>query len=123
MASGNIALPEEPNLILSKGANNRVENSTVMEKHEISFLPVVGVDEMRRDTRPLEVVDDISDLGEIIDDRPVPEVESPHGRRMDLEGELCRDGIPPAHGQDLDIVVLDGWQLVGRQLSALRDQA
>lgn len=38
-----VTLPEYPDLMLTKRANNRVHNSVVVEQNQVSLLPVMGV--------------------------------------------------------------------------------
>jgi hypothetical protein len=79
----------------------------VVEQHQIALLPVVRVHELRADGWPLQVVHDPSDLGEIVDDRAIFEVDLPNGRWVHLERELAGHGVAPQHGQDLDLGGVD----------------
>lgn len=97
MASSNIALPEQSDFILSKSANNRVKNTTVVEKDKVTLLPVLGVDILGRDARSLNLVNHLSDSLEIIDDGAISEVQLANSRRVNLNGELASEWVLPCH--------------------------
>lgn len=46
-------------------------------------------------------------------------MELAHGRGVDLQGQVAGGRVAPAHGQDLDLVFLNGRELIERELEAL----
>jgi hypothetical protein len=118
-----VTLPEESLLGRSKSSNDRVQSSTVVEQDEIAFLPIMRVDILWRDGRPLNVVHNLANPLKIVDDGSICQVQFPDGRRVDLDREFASDRVPPAHGQDLNLLHLN-WREIGHwDLKAVRNHA
>ncbi|KKA19164.1 hypothetical protein T310_6879, partial [Rasamsonia emersonii CBS 393.64] len=118
-----ITLPHEPHLTLRKRSYNTVQHTMVIKQHQIALFPLMRVDILRADSRPLQAVHDLTHLRQIVDDASVLQVDASYGRRVDLQRQLARDGVLPCHGQDLDLVRVDGWELCLGQLAAFGVQA
>lgn len=101
---GQVALPEKPDLAVAERADNGMDESLVVEEDEVAFFPVVGVHVLRRDGRPLELVDNVADAGQVVDHRSILEVDFAHHGRMDLQCVLVREGILPDHRENLDVL-------------------
>lgn len=123
LTSCNVALPEQTNLILSKCPDHGVDQPPVVEEHKVSLLPVVGIHQLGSDAWALKLVHTLTNLLEVIDDCAIGEVKLADGRGVDLECQLPRHGVAPAHGEDLNLVLLDSWQILEGDFHSLRDQA
>lgn len=110
--------PEDKGNVVQKG-----QTYMVVENGEIALLPVQRIDELGRDTRPLQPVHNLPDLAQILNHGPVGQMQFLNGRGVYLQRQLPRDGVPPRHGQDLDLVLLNGRQLGVRQLLAFGHHA
>lgn len=122
LARSEIALAEQSNLVLSKSTDNAVRNTSVVEQNQIALLPIMGVDQSRRDTRSLKPVHDFPDFLQIVDHGPVFEMDLADGGGMDLQRQSARDRVLPSHGQDLDLLLLNRRELGVGELQVLRDQ-
>ncbi|CAG9936837.1 unnamed protein product [Clonostachys rosea f. rosea IK726] len=112
-----------PDLVLCKGTDDRVDQTSVVEDDEIAFLPVVGVYPLGSNARSLQTVDSLANLGQVINDGAIGQMKPPHSRRVDLKVQLPRHGVAPAHGEDLDGLGVDGREVGLGELLALRDEA
>lgn len=112
MTSSNITLSKQPDFILCKSANDRVQNTAVVEENEVTLLPVLCVDVFWRNARSLDLMHHLAHSFQIIDDGAVGEMQLANGRGVDLNGQLAGDGVLPCHGEDLNLVLLDWWELV-----------
>ena len=65
MRSCNIALTEESHFVLCKSTDNAVQNSAVVEKDEIAFLPVVCIDVLWCNGWSLNIMYNLANLGEV----------------------------------------------------------
>lgn len=111
-APRHVTLPHEPLLVGSEGADDAMEDASVVEQHKVALAPVVGVDEARGNGGPLQAMHDAAHLGQVVDDRAGAEMDLADSGRVDLECELARDRVLPAHGKDLDLGRVD-WGKVG----------
>lgn len=100
-----------------------MQHPAVVEDDQVALLPVVRVHVAGRDAGPLQAVHDLADLGQVVDDGAVGEVQPADGRGVDLEGELARDWVLPAEGEDLDGGGVDGGEVAGEELFGLGDDA
>ena len=100
-----------------------MQHPLIIKQHHVSFLPIVRVHEPRRDPRPLQPVHNLPDGLEIVDDVPVCEVDFADGAGVDLQGQLARDGVPPRHGEDLDLLGVDGRELGGGEFAGVGVEA
>lgn len=123
LRSRHVALPEDPDLLGQEAASNRVQDASVVEDSKVSLLPVNRVDKLRRNAWTLQAVNSIPDFLEVIDDGAILENELLHRAGVNLESELSGDGVAPAHGQDLDLGLVDGRELGGVELETLGDHA
>lgn len=63
-----ITLVEHPQLIRLESAHNRVKQPPIMEDNQITFFPVLGVDQPGGDARSLDLVEDLTDSLKIVND-------------------------------------------------------
>ena len=107
LTGSQIALPEQSDLILPKCANNTMQNTLIVEQHQISFFPVMGVHELRADAWPLQIMHNPPHFLKIVDDFAIRQMDLSHCTGMHLQRPLTRQRISPAHGQDSDFALLD----------------
>lgn len=100
-----------------------MDQASVVEHDKVTLLPIVRVDHLGTNARPLKVVDHLAHLLKIVDDSAVGKMQLADGGRMDLKSQATSDWVAPAHGQDLDLLLLDGWQAVERNFFALGHKA
>lgn len=110
LARRQIALPEDPHFLGQERASHAVQHTMVVEDGEIALLPINSVDEFGGNTRSLHPVHDLPYLLEIVDDGAVGQVQLLDGRGVDLQRQFARHRVLPGHGQDFDLVFLDGWE-------------
>lgn len=63
-----VTLVEHPQLIRLKSAHNRVKQPPIMENDQITFFPILGVDQPGGDARSLDLVEDLTDSLKIVND-------------------------------------------------------
>ena len=123
VAGCNVALAEETDLLGGKRTDNRVDDTAVVEEDKVTLLPVVGVHKLGGNAGALQAVNGLAHLGQIVDDSAVSQMQATDSAGVHLQGQLASHRVAPAHGQDLDLLLLNGRQLVGSQLAALGDHA
>ncbi len=123
LTGSQIALPEQPDLILPKGANNTMQHTLIVEQHQISLFPIVRIHQLRTDTRSLQIMHNPPDFLKIIDDAAIRQMDLSHCTGIHLQRPLSRQRVSPAHGQNGDFALVDLWQLGVRQLGPFREEA
>lgn len=99
-----------------------MQHPSVVEEDQVTFLPIMCVDLVWSNTRPLQPIYGLPHLLQVVHHRPVLQVQLPDSRRVHLQSQLPGDRVPPAHGQDLDLVLLDLGELVQRDLLVFAHQ-
>ena len=100
-----------------------MQYSLVIKQHHVAFLPIVRIHQPRRNPRPLQPVHNLPDRLEIVNDVAICEVDPADGAGVDLQGQLARDGVLPRHGEDLDLLGVDGREVGGAQLAGVGVEA
>lgn len=100
-----------------------MNQTSVVEDDEIALLPVVCVHQLGCDAGPLQAIDDLAHLLQVVNDFAAAQVQLADCRRVDLQRQAVVLRVAPAHGQDLDLVLLYFGELVQRHFFALRDEA
>lgn len=67
-------------------------------------------------------MDDFSHFFEVVNDAPISQDEFLNRRRMDLQCQSPRYGVPPDHRQSFDFLLLDGREVGGRELEVLGNE-
>lgn len=123
VTSRNIALPKQPHLVLRKSPHHTVYDAPIMEEHQVTLLPIMRIHPIWRDRGPLQPVNNGSHLLQILHDRAIRQMQLSHRRGVHLQRQPAGHGVPPAHRQDLDLALVDGREVVERNLLALADEA
>lgn len=100
-----------------------MNQAPVVEDDEIALLPVVRVHKLRRDAGPLQAIDDLAHLLQVVNDFAAGQVQLADRGWVDLQRQAVVLRVAPAHGQDLDLVLLYFGEPVQRHFFALRDEA
>ena len=100
-----------------------MQHPLIIKQHHIPFLPIVRIHEPRRDRRPLQPVHNLPDSLEIVNDVAVSEVDFADGAGVHLQRQLARDGVLPRHGEDLDLLVVNGREVGGREFAVVGVEA
>lgn len=100
-----------------------MQHPLVIKQHHVPFFPIMRVHQARRDPRPLQPVHNLPDGLEVVDDVAVCEVDSADGAGVDLQGQSARDGVLPRHGEDLDLLGVDGREVRGGEFAGVGVEA
>ena len=100
-----------------------MQHPLVVEQHHVALLPVVRVHQPRTDPGPLQPVHNLPYRRQVPNHLAARQVDPAHGRRVDLQRELARDGVLPDHGEDLHFGRVDGRELRGGELEVFGDEA
>lgn len=89
-------------------------NTPDYKQHQIPVLPVMRVLIRRTNRRPVQlVVHNLPHTRQVLDHRAVGEVDPADGWGVDLQDELACDWVSQEHGEDFDLLGVDGRELGG----------
>lgn len=100
-----VTLVEHSQLIRLESAHNRVKQPPVVEDNQITFFPILRVDQSRSDARSLDFIQDFTDSLKIVNDTTFGVESSTFGRRyvklvgttrMNLHVQSTSDRVLPA---------------------------
>ena len=81
------------------------------------------IDQLRRDARSLHAMHDFTDRLEIVDHSSISEVDLADGAGVHLQRVLASDRVAPAHGEDGDLRLVDGREVVWGEFGSFGEEA